>query len=65
VEEARQAVFHKNKIISDMFNRQNELTQHLSDRDLQIEMLQREVASLRESASHTQFTGGHQMQGGF
>ena len=37
VDEARKAVYEKNKVISDMFNRQNELNQALISKDEEID----------------------------
>ena len=41
VDEARKAVYEKNKVISDMFNMQNELNQALISKDEEIDKLRR------------------------
>jgi hypothetical protein len=47
VEEARKAVYEKNKLIGDMFNKQNEMRTELDNRELEVDRLKAEILRLR------------------
>ena len=47
MEEARKAVYEKNKLIGDMFNKQNEMRTELDNRELEVDRLKAEILRLR------------------
>ena len=52
MEEARKAVYEKNKLIGDMFNKQNEMRTELDNRELEVDRLKAEILRLRNQGQN-------------